>query len=90
MSWTSAYDIINLLKKQLGLNEDFFIIERVWKKEINIDGIKLNGYKNGIIFIQTQSSVANSEFVIRKRSIIKKLNQYMINQKIKNIKLKIE
>ncbi|MDR3275160.1 MAG: DUF721 domain-containing protein [Endomicrobium sp.] len=90
MSWTSAAEIINLLKKQLGLNEDFFTIEKIWKKEVNINGVEISGYKNGTIFAQTQSSVASSELTIRKKDIIKKLNQYLGSPKIKNIKIKIE
>jgi hypothetical protein len=90
VSWTQAGDVINLLKERLGLDETFFIVEKVWKKEIGIENIEMCGYKNGIIFAQTQSSVASYELTIRKKEIIKKLNQYFNSPKIKNIKIKIE
>jgi hypothetical protein len=90
MSLTKATEIINLLRNRLGLDEKFFIVQKVWKKEVGIDGIEITGYKNGVIFTKTLSSVANYEFTLRKKEIIKKLNQYIGSSKIKNIKVKIE
>jgi hypothetical protein len=90
MSWTQAGKIINLLRKQLGLEEEFFIIEKVFKKEIGIDGVEITGYKKGTIFSKTISSAVSCEITIRKKEILKKLNQYIGNSKIKNIKIKIE
>jgi hypothetical protein len=89
MSWTKANEIIELLRKRLGL-EEFFTIERVWNKEVGIEGISLTGYKNRTIFAKTQSSVAVSELNFRKKEIINKINQYIGSAKIKNIKVKIE
>ncbi|MDR1784326.1 MAG: DUF721 domain-containing protein [Endomicrobium sp.] len=89
MSWTSSKEVISLLKKQLGLDDVFFILEKVWGKEIGIECIKITGYKNGTIFTQTQSSVAGYDLVVRRKEIVKKLNQYIGNSKIKNIKVSI-
>jgi hypothetical protein len=90
MVWTKANEIIDSLRKKFGLEEEFFTIERVWSKEVGIDGVEIAGYKNGIIFTKTQSSVAVSELNFRKKEIIKKINQYIGSAKVKNIKVKIE
>jgi hypothetical protein len=90
MAWTQAAEIIKLLRKQLGLEEEFFTVEKVWKKEVGIDSIEITGYKNGVIFTKTLSSVASYELTVRKKEIIKKLNQYIGGSKIKNIRIKIE
>jgi hypothetical protein len=90
MAWTKANEIIDLLRKKFGLEEEFFTILRVWNKEAGIDGVEVAGYKNGTIFTKTQSSVAVSELNFRKKEIIKKINQYIGSAKVKNIKVKIE
>jgi len=90
MSLVRAEEIISILKKQLGLDETFFIVEKIWKKEVGIDYVTIIGYKNGVIFTQTPSSVASYELTVRKNEIIKNLNQYFGSKKIKNIKIKIE
>lgn len=90
MSFVQAGDIINLLKKNLGLNEEFFTIMKVWQKEVGIEGVEIVSYRNGIILAQTESSVASFELRLRKKEIIKKLNQYVGNGLIKNIKIQIK
>jgi hypothetical protein len=90
MTLTKASKVIELLRQKFGLEEEFFIIERIWSKEVGIEGLEIIGYKNGTIFTKTQSSVAVSELTFCKKEIIKKLNQYIGMQKIKNIKVKIE
>ncbi|MDR2399872.1 MAG: DUF721 domain-containing protein [Endomicrobium sp.] len=90
MSWTKASEIVELLRKRVGLEEEFFTVERVWSKEVGIESISLTGYKNGTIFAKTQSSVAVSELNFSKKKIINKINQYIGSAKIKDIKVKIE
>jgi hypothetical protein len=90
MSWMRSKEIISLLKKKLGLDEDFFTIKKIWEKEIGIGNIEIGGYKDGTIFAQTESSAASFELTVRKKEIIKKLNQYIGSSKIKNIKVKIK
>jgi hypothetical protein len=90
MVWTDAHNIISLLKKRFGLEEEFFTIHKAWTDEIGITEAKITGYKNGVIFIKTISSVISYELMLRKKEIIKKLNQYVGIAKIKNIKIKIE
>ncbi|GHT44076.1 hypothetical protein AGMMS49921_13270 [Endomicrobiia bacterium] len=90
MVWTQAVETINLLGKRLGFYEVFFTVEKVWKREVGIDGVEIAGYENGVIFTKTFSSVANYELTLRKNEIIKKLNQYFGSPEINNIKIKIE
>jgi hypothetical protein len=90
VSWTRSEEIISLLKKNLGLDEDFFTVRKIWEKEVGISGIEISGYKSGTIFAQTQSSTASFELTARKKEIIKKLNQYIGSSKIKNIKVEIK
>jgi hypothetical protein len=90
VSWARSEEIISLLKKNLGLDEDFFTIRKIWDKETSIDDTEVYGYKSGTIFVQTQSSAASFELMARKKEVIKKLNQYIGSLKIKNIKVKIK
>lgn len=90
MAWTQATKIINSLRKRLGLEEEFFTIEKVWQKEVGIEGVEIVGYKNGVILAKTQSSVASYELFLRKKEIIKRINQYIGSSKIKNITVKVE
>jgi hypothetical protein len=90
MSLVPAYDIINLLKKKFGLDNEFFTITKIWQKEVGIDGLDIVSFRDGIIFAQTQSSVASFEFNLRKKEIIKKLNQYTGKVVVKSIRVKIK
>jgi hypothetical protein len=90
MSLVRAGDVINILRKRLGLDETFFVVKKIWKKEVGMEDVNVTGYKNGVIFAQTHSSVASYELTVRKNEIIKNLNQYFGSKKIKNIKIKIE
>ena len=78
------------IKKELGLDEDFFTIAKVWGKEVGTESVEICGYKNGTIFARTEYSAALHEVSMRKKEIIKRLNQYLGKSKIKDIKLKIK
>jgi hypothetical protein len=86
----AASSIIETIKQDLGLTEDFFIIAKVWEKETGLQTIELCGFKNGVIYAQTPYSAAINDIMFRKREIINKLNQYLGNKKIKNIKVEIK
>ncbi len=86
---TEVSQIMEALKKTLGLDENFFAVSKVWDKEVGVDNVGISGYKNGVIFAETQYSTALHEVTIRKKEIIKKLNQYIGSNKIKDIKIKI-
>ncbi|MCL1972531.1 MAG: DUF721 domain-containing protein [Endomicrobia bacterium] len=87
---TPVSDVLDPIKKMLGLDEDFFIVAKVWEKELGIEGVEISGFKSGTIHAQTDSSAALHEVTIRKKEIIKKLNQYIGSNKIKNIKVTIK
>jgi len=86
---TEVSSIMDAIKKQLGLDEDFFTVAKIWEKELGSD-IKICGYKDGVIYAQTPYSTALHEATVRKKEIINKLNQYIGARKIKNIKLEIK
>ena len=86
---TEVSSIMDAIKKQLGLDEDFFTVAKIWEKELGSD-IKICGYKDGVIYAQTPYSTALHEATVRKKEIINKLNQYVGAKKIKNIKISVK
>lgn len=87
---TDVSEIMEAIKKELGLDEDFFTIIKVWEKELGIEGVEISGYKNGVIYAQTDSSAAINEIMMRKKELLKKFNQYIGGNKLKNINIKIK
>jgi len=87
---TAVSAVVEAIKKELGLDEDFFTVVKVWKQETGIEDAEICGYKDGTIFVQTPYSAALQEITLRKKEIIKKLNQYIGSKKIKNIKVTIK
>lgn len=83
-------DILEPIKKMLGLDENLFAVMKVWDKELGIDGVEVCGYKDGTIFAQTKYSAAINEIMLRKKEIINRLNQYLGSAKIKNIKVSVK
>jgi hypothetical protein len=88
--FTEVSEIMEALKKELGLDEDFFTVSRIWDKELGTEGVEISGYKNGVIYAQTDSSAAVNDILLRKKEILKRLNQYVGKAKIKNISIKIK
>jgi hypothetical protein len=82
--------VIEALKKELGLDESFFVIAKVWENEIGAQDVQISGFKDGTIYAQTQYNASQHDIMIRKKEIIKKLNQYTGSSKIKNIKIEIK
>ncbi|MDR1941251.1 MAG: DUF721 domain-containing protein [Endomicrobium sp.] len=82
--------VMETIKKQIGLDEDFFTVIKVWDKEIGAQNMELCGFKNGIIYAQTTFSASINDMLLRKKEIINKLNQYLGGKKIKNIKVEIK
>jgi hypothetical protein len=88
-SFSLVGDIMGEIRKQLGIDVDFFVLAKAWRQEIGINDAELCGYKKGVILAQTQSPAAVNDINIRKKQIIKNLNQYLGGAKIKNIKVTI-
>lgn len=93
MAFSNAGSIIDLLRQQLGLNEKSYAIIKIWEKEIgNIakDAV-LTGIKGGILIVEVTSNVHLQELSLRKREILRKMNQYFGNEKVvRDIKLKLK
>jgi hypothetical protein len=88
--FTSVSSIIDQIKKELGLDDNYFILMSVWEKEIGNNKVELNGFKNGTVFAKTESAVYLHDLSLRKRQLIKRLNQYFGKSLIKNIKCEIK
>jgi len=85
-SFSPIGGVMEKVRKQLGIDIDFFVLAKAWRQEIGINDAELCGYKKGIILAQTQSPAAVHDINIRKKEIIKRLNQYLGDAKVKNIK----
>ena len=86
----SVADILEPLKKQLGIDESFFIVASVWDKEIDPESAQFYGFKDGVVFAQTQYSAVQYDINLRKKDIINKLNQYIGKPAVKDIKVEIK
>jgi len=84
-----AGSAMDAIKRQLGLDEDFFTIAKVWEQETGSDS-EIAGFKDNVIYVKTPFSAVMSDLTIRKKEIINKLNQYVGSKKIKNIKIEIK
>lgn len=93
MSFTIGKEVIEELKRTLGLDERIQIIIKLWNKEIGslAKYVDLVGIQNGKLLVEVTSSSHFQELNLKKRSIIKNINQYFGNEKIvKDIKLKLK
>lgn len=88
--FTSVSSIIGQIKKELGLDDNYFVLMSVWEKEIGNNKVELNGFKNGTVFARTESAVYLHDFNLRKRQLIKRFNQYFGKTIVKNIKCEIK
>ncbi|MFH0968922.1 MAG: DUF721 domain-containing protein [Patescibacteria group bacterium] len=72
-------------------NKDFFyLFERIIKAEYGNQGaknLKANFFKNGKIFVKSESSAWANELLLNKNEIIKKINQEIGNKEIQDIKI---
>ena len=69
----------------------FYIFKKVIKQEYGNKGeenLKPDFYKSGKLFIKTQGSSWASEIWINRQDIIKKMNQELNTEEIKEIKVK--
>lgn len=82
--------VINQLKKQLGLDDNYYVLISVWEKEVGNNKVELNGFKNGTVFAKTESAVYLHDFNLKRGQLIKRLNQYFGKTVVKNIKCEIK
>ncbi|MFH1368992.1 MAG: DUF721 domain-containing protein [Elusimicrobiota bacterium] len=93
MTLVPAQDIIGGLKRQLGLDEKMFTVLKIWDRELGplAKHLKIVGVKNGQLIVEAESNVHLQEATVRRREIIKKINQHFGGEKVvKGIKLKIK
>jgi hypothetical protein len=88
-TFSRAGVILEIVKKELGIDIDYPVLLKIWENEIHPNKASICGYRKGIVFAETDSAAAINDISIRKKQIIKKINQFLGSQKIKNIKIKI-
>jgi hypothetical protein len=89
----SSGDIIEKVKRQLGLDEKTDAVFKIWEKELGplAAGVKLIGIKDGRLMAEAESNVHLQEITLRRREFIRKINQYFGNVKvIKGIKISLK
>jgi hypothetical protein len=68
----------------------FYLFERIIKAEYGNQGaknLKANFFKNGKIFVASESSAWANELLLNKNEIIKKINQEIGSQEVLDIKM---
>jgi predicted nucleic acid-binding Zn ribbon protein len=93
MALEPSAGILEALKKQLGLEDEFPAVIMIWEKEVGglARHAKVSGIKKGVLIIDVSSSAHMQELTVRKRDIIKRINQHFGGKKIvKNIKLELK
>lgn len=68
----------------------FFLFGKIIKEEYGSQGsknLKPNFFKNGKIFVKSESSIFASELLLNKNEIIRKINQEIGNKEIQDIKV---
>ena len=86
-------EVVDLVKKQLWLNDKVLAIPRIWEKEIGSLGKEavLAGVGKNTLFVEVSSSAHFQEVTMRKRDLMNKINQHFGREKlIKYIKIKIK
>mgnify|MGYP001098154058 CR=1 FL=1 len=82
--------VMSILKEHLGIGEEYSVIISVWQREIGSEKVTLCGYKSGTLFAQAPSTAYINDLNLRKKQIIKKINQYLGKNLIKNIKCEVK
>ncbi len=92
MGFSSAREIIKVIKRRIGLKEENYKIHRIWKEvsgEIaqHAQVIKVQQEK---IWVTVESPVYLQEIFLRKKELVEKINKAIGEEKIKDIKLTIK
>lgn len=93
MGFSTAEEILRILKRKLGLDENIYTVMQIWERDFSplTNYAKLIGIKKGELVIEVESSVHFQELYLSKKDIITKINQHFgKNIVIKNIKLQIK
>lgn len=79
------------MKPVLTDKDIFYVFEKVIREEFGNMGIlklKADFFKNKTVFVKSASSVWGSELFINKKQIIRKMNERLGDDAVKEIKLK--
>jgi hypothetical protein len=86
--------LINRKEKRTNVRlEDkdiFYLFEKIIKQEYGNQGaknLKAGYYKNGKLYIKSDSSIFSSELLLNKNEIIRKLNQEIGDEEIADVKI---
>lgn len=91
--FAGSSEIIDGLRRQLGLDENVYAIMQAWDREMGALArhVKLAGIKKGILVVDVASSAHMQEITLRRRELIDKLNQYLGGKKVvKGIRVQLE
>ncbi len=88
--FTKVDKIVELLVKKYGLNETDFSLYDIFENEIGpVLGkyIHVAGKKNKALLVRVENSVYHQEFLVKKKEIIKKINECYGEKVIEDIKV---
>lgn len=93
MGFTPAENIINGIRKQLGLDEKIFAVFAIWERELGplAKYLKIAGIKKGQLIVEAETNVHLQEAMFKRRDLIKKINQHFGGEKVvKSIRVKLK
>ena len=93
MAITPGSDVIEFLKKKLGLDEKIMVLPAVWEKVLGplAAGAEITGIKSGQLLVDVVSSAHFQEITLRRREIINKMNQHFGRERVvRDIKIRIK
>jgi predicted nucleic acid-binding Zn ribbon protein len=77
MAFSQAGDFMEVVKRQLGLDDETLAIIKIWDKELGplAKKVKLVGVKSGVLLAEAEASAYIQEVTMRRMEILKKINQ---------------
>ncbi len=68
---------MNVVKRQLGLDDETLAIIKIWDKELGplAKKVQLVGVKSGVLLVEAAASAYIQEVTMRRNEILKKINQ---------------
>ncbi|MFN3966273.1 MAG: DUF721 domain-containing protein [Endomicrobiia bacterium] len=88
--FTKADEIVGLLLKKYGLDEVDFSLYDVFENEVgSVLGkcVQMVGKKGKSLLVKVENSIYHQEFIMRKKEIIRKINDYYGEKVIEDIKV---
>lgn len=79
------------LSRQLGLSEGLGLLERAWQSEIGdlARWARLVALERSSLVVETSSSAAMQEIALRKRELIRRINQHLPPGSIKGLTVRM-